>query len=129
MKKTIIILIIAVLIIGLGIGLLILNGIGSKKSTPETNTPNSINQAGKTYNIEINNFKFVESNLQIKKGDTVIWTNYDSVQHTVTSDIGSELNSELFGKNKTYTHTFNNIGTYNYHCIPHPMMKATIIVE
>lgn len=44
----------------------------------------------------------------IKRGDSVSWLNGDSVQHTVTSNTGSELNSALLPKGATYKHTFND---------------------
>ncbi len=83
----------------------------------------------KTYNIEIRNFVFSPSALTINKGDKVTWTNMDSVMHTVTSDSGSELDSELLSKGESYSHTFDSKGTFEYNCSPHQNMKATIIVE
>ena len=47
------------------------------------------------YNIEINNFAFAPQELIVKVGSTVVWNNKDSVKHTVTSDSGTELGSEL----------------------------------
>src|SRR3989344_3277028 len=82
-----------------------------------------------TYNIEIKNFAYSPSELRIKRGDTITWTNKDSVRHTVTSDSGSEMDSELLSQGETYSVTFDSAGTYAYHCTPHPNMKARIIVE
>ena len=45
-------------------------------------------------NVEIINFAYQPSDITIKVGDTVTWTNKDSVGHTVTSDDGNELDSE-----------------------------------
>jgi amicyanin len=81
------------------------------------------------YRIDIKNFAYSLESLTIKKGDSVIWTNRDSIEHTVTSDSGTELNSALLSQEQEYSHTFTNSGTYNYHCTPHPYMKASIIVE
>jgi len=82
-----------------------------------------------TYQVEIKNFAFSQEELRIKSGDTVVWTNKDSVMHTVTSDSGSEMDSELLSEEQTYSHTFNTVGIYEYYCRPHPYMKAKIIVE
>lgn len=82
-----------------------------------------------TFNIKIKSYAFSPAELRIKKGDTIIWTNNDAVSHTVTSNSGSELNSEALSQEETYSHTFNAQGTYEYHCNPHPFMKAKIIVE
>jgi len=96
-------------------------------NSPETTPPAS--EGSQTYNIEISGFSFKPSELTIKTGDIVTWTNQDPFSHTITSDSGSELNSEKFGKGETYSHTFNTAGTYEYHCAPHPVMKGKIIVE
>lgn len=95
-------------------------------STPSANNPPSSSQ---TYNVDIANFAFSPATLTISKGDTVTWTNKDSTAHTVTTDSGNELDSGSLSNGKTYSHTFDSTGTYNYHCQFHPMMKASIIVQ
>ena len=79
--------------------------------------------------ILIQNFNYIPSELTISVGETVTWTNKDSVQHTVTSDEGGELNSPYLSTDETYSHTFNQAGENPYYCIPHPFMKGKIIVE
>lgn len=79
--------------------------------------------------IDISNFAFTPGELKLKVGDTVTWTNKDSVGHTVTSDSGTELDSSLLSQSDTYQHTFNQAGTFDYHCTTHPYMKGKIIVE
>jgi plastocyanin len=86
-------------------------------------------QLPKTYNVEISGYSFKPAQITIKTGDTVVWTNRDSAQHTATSDAGNEIGSELLAKGETYSHTFTKPGIYPYHCIPHPNMKAAVIVE
>ena len=81
------------------------------------------------YNIEIKDFFFTPKETRIKQGDTVKWTNKDSVRHTVTSNSGSEISSSLISKDQIYEKTFNKKGTFVYHCEPHPSMKGTVIVE
>jgi len=98
------------------------SGVGNTGGTGSSTSPT-------TYDIEIKNFAFSPSTLTIKKGDTVKWTNQDSTRHTATSDSRNELDSELLAKGDSYSHTFNSVGTFNYHCTPHPSMKAKIIVE
>lgn len=102
--------------------------VPSVPSTP-SEPSSSTETTPKTYNIEIKSFAFSPSSLTIKKGDMVIWTNEDSVAHTVTSDSGSELSSPLISRGNMYSHTFDTEGTYDYHCTPHSSMKGTIIVE
>src|SRR5690606_18091675 len=73
-----------------------------------------------THMIVIDDLDYSVKTLTIKVGDSVVWINKDSMSHTVTSDTGSELNSELLSNGDTYTHTFTNAGRYDYHCKPHP---------
>ncbi len=67
--------------------------------------------------------------IKIKKGDTVLWTQQDGAPHNVVSDTGNELSSALLSPGQTYSHTFTNVGTFPYHCGPHPWMKGTVVVE
>lgn len=84
--------------------------------------------APQNYTINIQNFAFGPAQLTIKKGDSVTWTNLDSVAHTATSDTGI-FDSGALGKNASWSRTFSEAGTFTYHCSPHPYMTAKIIVE
>jgi hypothetical protein len=67
-----------------------------------------------------------------------IWTNEDSVPHTVTSDtafvdpVNGEFNSMdtigLIPANEQYEFTFTEVGEYPYHCEPHPWMTGKVSV-
>ena len=63
--------------------------------------------------VAIQNYAFSPSTLTIQKGANVTWTNYDSVQHHVVSD-SSAFSSPLLNKGDTYTHQFNNSGSFSY---------------
>ncbi len=78
-------------------------------------------------------YAFSPDKLDIKKGTTVTWVNNTSDEHDINNDAGSPTQlkkSQLFGKGKTYSFTFSQAGTYQYHCDPHPKgMKGTITVK
>lgn len=78
--------------------------------------------------VEIKNFAFGPKTLTIKKGTSVTFTNQDSVAHTATADDGS-FDTGLLAKGESGSITLDKAGTFNYHCTPHPNMKATIVVE
>ncbi|KKQ34750.1 MAG: Blue (Type 1) copper domain protein [Candidatus Nomurabacteria bacterium GW2011_GWB1_37_5] len=84
--------------------------------------------------VLISNFAFSPANLVVKKGTTVTWINQDNVGHTVTVDISTGLlaqagpDSSLFGQGQSYSYTLNEVGTYAYHCKPHPNMRASVSV-
>jgi amicyanin len=102
------------------------NQSNSQNNTSQTNTQNS----QQVNAVNISNFAFTPVTLKVKKGTIVTWTNQDSVKHTVTPDKADEdfKGSELLDKGGTYSVTFNDVGTYTYHCQPHPYMKGTIEV-
>ena len=81
-----------------------------------------------TVNIDISNFAFAPANITVKAGTTVIWTNKDQIGHTVTSDSGAAIISNILGLDQTFSTTFTTAGVYPYHCSPHPGMKGTITV-
>ncbi len=60
--------------------------------------------------------------------NTVVWTNDDTVPHTVTSYDGSFSSGNLNPGN-TYQFTFTTPGNYSYHCSYHTWMEGTVIVK
>ncbi len=83
-----------------------------------------------TVKVDIVGFKYVPASVKIKVGDTVTWTQVDSVQHTVTIVSGPEsFDSGLLKAGQTFSYTFTKPGTYSYKCTPHPNMRGEVIVE
>ena len=93
----------------------------STSSNGSSNPPpaNAVNIAG---------LAFSPTNLTVKAGTTVTWTNNDAATHTVTSDNGAFTSSGNLKTNDTYQFTFMTAGSYPYHCTIHPSMQATITV-
>ena len=62
---------------------------------------------------------------------TVVWTNTDSVFHTVTADTGSYFDSGTMQPSNVFIFNFTAVGpgTYNYHCSFHPPMHGTVVVK
>ena len=92
---------------------------------PTTSTPSAV-ISRKIYNVAIDNFSFNPATININKGDTIIWTNQDSVPHQIWSDT---FNGPIITNGQTYSFIFNNVGTYNYHCNIHPSMTGSIVVN
>ena len=82
----------------------------------------------KDYAVSIQDVKFTPREIKVKKGDTVVWTNSDERDHTVTADDGS-FNSGNLRNGKTFRRKFEKPGKFKYHCEYHPRMKATVVVE
>jgi nitrite reductase (NO-forming) len=67
--------------------------------------------------------------LRVKVGTTVTWTNDDPGQmHTVT-DVGGAFDSGFLATGDSFSFTFEEVGEYEYFCMPHPWMRAMVIVE
>ena len=79
--------------------------------------------------VTIANSAFKAKELTVAIGTTVQWKNTDAMAHTVTSDDGKTMNSTSLSQNETYEYTFNETGTFPYHCAIHPSMTGTVIVK
>ncbi|MEO8065652.1 MAG: cupredoxin family copper-binding protein [Candidatus Doudnabacteria bacterium] len=97
--------------------------------TANTNAPSPIPVPPSiTHAVSIRAVTFSPASITIKKGETVTWTNDDTVTHTVTGDNGGPA-SQNIPIGDTYNFTFSTAGTFNYHCTIHPLMKGTVIVQ
>ena len=61
--------------------------------------------------------------------NTVVWSNSDTIFHTVTATDGSYNSGTIFS-GQDWSHTFVKPGVYSYYyCQYHPWMKGTVIVK
>ena len=69
----------------------------------------------------------------VTQGHIIEWTNADTLPHTVTSsaDVGDTFDSGMIGAGEVYTLDTNDleIGEYEYFCLVHPWMVASIVIE
>ena len=72
--------------------------------------------------------KFDPPTVEIAPGDSVIWTNKDDRDHTVSAADGS-FKSESLQHGETFKHVFKKPGKFSYSCSLHPRMKGTVIVK
>ena len=95
----------------------------------ETRTVNVVdNNNPTTHYINIQGYAFSPSSITINVGDTIVWTNYDSASHTVTSNDGT-FDSGSITNGNTFSFTFTNAGTFDYYCAPHPGMTGSVTVQ
>jgi len=111
-KQLFVSFIIIMLIIGI-------SGCSTAKDAPPSVPPDE-------FTVIIEDYKFQPAEITIKSGETITWINKDSVKHTATGD---SFDSGLFGKDETFQQQFDEAGTYDYICTPHPYMKGKVIVE
>ena len=72
---------------------------------------------------------FNPAEITVKAGDTVTWTNEDSIGHDVTGDDFKSGDAGGLGNGDTFEHTFDQAGTFDYVCTVHPGMEGTVTVE
>lgn len=75
--------------------------------------------------------------INVAAGTTVTWSNEDSVLHTVTSGSSNGTVGTADGlfdsgdmlEGDTYSYTFDDAGTFEYYCLPHPWMTGVVNVS
>jgi plastocyanin len=81
-----------------------------------------------TRGVDIRDFAFSPRTVEIRVGDTVRWTNRDSVAHAATARNGS-FDTGLLAEGESGSVRFMAAGTYRYVCTPHPDMTGTVVVR
>lgn len=86
--------------------------------------------AAATGSVDVEDYRFAPSEIRIEPGDRVRWTSRGNQTHTVTTDdAGAEdFDSGRLGKNDEYTHTFQDEGTFTYHCEIYSSMSGVVQV-
>lgn len=118
-----IILLVAAIVIA---GIVYFGKYNSGQNNVPVNSPVGSSNPQGLNNIVIKDFSFNPATLNVNKGDTVVWTNEDSVVHRIS---GNSFQSNDLGNGQSYSFTFNSVGTFDYICSIHPSMKGTIIVK
>ena len=71
---------------------------------------------------------FTPFEISIDEGDTVTWSNDDSVTHTVNRLGAGSFYSDLLMAGDAFSFTFDQLGQFPYHCTIHPWMWGIVIV-
>ena len=79
-----------------------------------------------THIVEIKDMKFQPENLQLHKGDTVIWINKDIVAHDVTA-VNKAWNSPPLLSDASWKKAITQSDAY--YCSIHVVMKGHLTVE
>jgi plastocyanin len=78
--------------------------------------------------VAISDFAFAPATIEIQPGTEVTWHNDDPTDHTVTSITG-DFGSDSLGTGDSFSHRFEEPGTFAYRCAIHPDMKGKVKVE
>lgn len=131
-KNVLIIGVVVVLLAGAGFMFMqSQSGTGTNDAVMEKNEDEAMEKTTEVVGqnaVEIKDFKYSPATLTVKVGDTVTWTNKDLAGHSATADDGS-FDTGVLSQGKSGSFTFTKAGTFAYHCLPHPNIKGTIVVE
>jgi plastocyanin len=78
--------------------------------------------------VSIQDFFFDPDQMTVAPGTTVTWVNEAQTPHTTTADDGT-WDSGTLEQGDDFSFTFDEPGTYTYHCSIHPDMTASIKVS
>jgi plastocyanin len=87
-----------------------------------------VNGLAATIAVKINSTAFAPKTVTINFGDTVKWTNADTVNRQLVADSGA-FASPILKPGQSYSFTFKTPGTFNYHDALKPTVKGTINVK
>jgi len=104
------------------ISMVLISGCTGQKTVIKTDTTPSAPNS-----VIIKGFAFDPATITVATGTTVTWTNMDTVAHTVV-EANNAFSSQTLENGQSYSHTFNDIGTFEYKCGIHPTMSGKVIV-
>ncbi len=81
--------------------------------------------------VAVRDFSFQPATVRVQAGTTITWVNCEpetGEAHTSTSD-SQVWSSDFLSPGTTFSHTFDQVGSFPYHCEPHPFMTGTVVVE
>ena len=98
----------------------------------ETAQPSTTVAAAAETEVAIKLFMFKPNTLDVKAGTTIVWTNQDAIDHSVTAGTPEKpsgvFDSDFFTQGGTFTFTFAQPGEYPYFCKRHESMIGKVIV-
>ena len=96
-----------------------------EKSVPET--PVAEKTIPKVYTVEIKEMKFQPAELEVQKGDTIVWINRDIVAHDVTEQPNKAWTSSPLTTGQSWSMVATQ--SADYYCSIHVVMKGKLVVK
>ena len=128
MKKGVVAAIVVVVLAIIGVVIAMGSNDTQNPSTSSSNNPTNNTPPANANSVTIQNFAFSPASLTVKKGTTVTWTNKDSTAHQPVADSGTGPQSPILQTGQSYSFTYNQTGTFKYHCAIHPEMTGSVTV-
>ena len=77
--------------------------------------------------VNVVDYAFATPTITVTVGSEVTWVNNDVVMHTVTADDFS-FGSGALRPQATFSHTFEEVGVFDYRCTIHSSMRGQVVV-
>jgi len=100
----------------------------SSDSTPAAPSPSTVTVSIVSGARTLTTTAYSPNPVTITRGSTVTWVNNDSTTHDQVAD-GGAFNTGNVAPGAQASVTFQNAGSFPYHCGVHPNMVATIVVQ
>jgi plastocyanin len=84
--------------------------------------------SGDTARVDMRQLAYEPARIVVKAGTVVVFVNDAPLPHTVTAD-DTSWDSGTIDTGKRWARTFSTVGTYPFHCEPHPFMKGVVVVR
>ena len=99
----------------------------SGKGTTQGGEPSTSAQV----DVSMKDIAYVPPTVTARRGETIVWTNDDSVAHTVTQKVegGPGPDSPTIAPGGTFKYTPTQKGSIGYFCRIHPNQEGTIVVK
>ena len=112
----------------------ILGGLGlgacGDTDAPEAAAPDCSAEPGKTVTVEIGDFLFDPTPVEVGRCDEVVWHNGHSQPHTSTGNATQRWNTGNLAPDATSGPIrFEDAGEFTYICALHPFMEGTVQVS
>ena len=81
--------------------------------------------------VALRNYAFHPETLHVAAGTTVTWVNCEpaNIDPHTSSARGGAWDSGYLAPGTSYSRQFNDVGTFDYACVPHPFMHGVVIVQ
>ncbi len=131
--KTVVIIIVIVALGGGGYA--VYHNSHKSKSTSASSNVDHMNSSSSTKSsstntssVTIANFAFSPTDITVKKGTKVTWTNNDGTTHIIAGDTSDGPSNGTVAPGQSYSFTFDTVGTFKYHCAIHSSMTGSVTV-
>ena len=109
------------------VSVIALSGCGASTPTNGGTSTFPVSKLGTKVTVSMKNSVFTPATATVKAGTTVVWTNDDSLQHTVFAS--GAFDDILLQPGETFSFTFKNVGTFDYVSTLSKEMIGKIIVQ